>query len=485
MSQELQIKGFYQDLRDTNWIDSNTVCALAVEFFLSQLLFKSDLSRVIYSKEDICFRRRLELVGNGDLQNQTFDYTRLDLPFAIYSQIGSYEPDDRSASMNAAAAVKGHIQPDTGIILKHLPVKIKYSATAFYARRDDVNIASQALYWETYPKSPIYFMVNFQLAGQPLDIPAFITLETVDSNVDYLEKKWLTDSKIFPIKIELTIRSYQTLIETLDGGKQMLPLRWAGLYGYNNERIYLTQNSILMWADDKWSKTELNEAIKKNPSYLEDPGPAIYPGIDGIKPLANDGHLYNLETKDDFQNTIYKKSILISECDQEIERLRALHAPEDEIVLILKEKNQYESDLNDDLKQRDETYTVSKIVESAVKGYFQPDPVASLVEYHIDLDRSTENSLMVIWRVNEGLIQNFKRIVIYVPGVCHHEETSAFVTEFEILGLHPGSEYDISLILDDLTGETLYRLHGRTHGEQVLNGRLTSNLIGRTFTGRN
>jgi hypothetical protein len=494
MAQELAINSFYQSLRDKNWVDSNICCALGSEFWLSELLFKGDRSRVLYSKDDICFRRRIETLGKGDVADDGINYVNLDLPYACYSQNGPYEADDRSASMNSAAAIKGQYQVDTGVILKFMPAKIKYTATAFFSRRDDVNVASQLLYWESNPKGPLYFMVHHQIAGQPIDIPVFMTIESFDSNTDYQEKKWLTDSKIFPIKIEYTIRTYQTLIETVGDGAMMMPLRWSGMYGYNNQngRVYLTQNTTLMWADDKFSKEELDAAIQKEPAYLDQDGPQWFPGmtaivdpnIEKIAPIANYGKLYNLETKDLFPIELQNTYILIEECEQELQRLHLLDPTNvDEIKAIEAEIAEAKKKIGELELQRPDTDEVNTIVEEAVKGYFTEDSNIYLDEYSII--SKTENSMTVGWKMREDQLKNFEYLRVYIPGVCHEKITDPLINEYLIKDLYPGSEYKITLILKNKAGEVTYRLIDTTAGEKVFNGNLLANLVGKTFTQRN
>jgi len=230
-----------------------------MEFLFSWLLYKKDLSRVIYSKEDIAFRRRVELLGKGDIKGQQLNVINLDLPFTCYSQTSSLEEDDRPAAMNSAAAVRGHYLPNLDIVMRHLPVKIKYSATCFFGRRDDVNVASQLLYWEMNPKGPLYFMVKHTLAGYPLEIPVFMTIESVDSNVDYAEKTFLESSRIFPIKVELTIRSYQCLIENIEN-TILLPLRFSGYGVYNqNRQTYYANECVMEFVETKFCQHELTE----------------------------------------------------------------------------------------------------------------------------------------------------------------------------------------------------------------------------------
>jgi len=53
MAQEIAINNYYQDTYNKGFVSTEMCCKLGMEFFFSNLLFKKDLSRVIYAKEDI------------------------------------------------------------------------------------------------------------------------------------------------------------------------------------------------------------------------------------------------------------------------------------------------------------------------------------------------------------------------------------------------------------------------------------------------
>ena len=63
--QDLTIKGYYDSLDRKDYISTDLMVKIGLEWFLSTLLFKGDVGRVLYSKEDIVFRRRTETVGKG------------------------------------------------------------------------------------------------------------------------------------------------------------------------------------------------------------------------------------------------------------------------------------------------------------------------------------------------------------------------------------------------------------------------------------
>jgi hypothetical protein len=434
--QELQIKGYYQSLYDNNFISTNQCCRYGMEFYLSQLLFMGDLKRVVYSKEDIAFRRRVETLGKGDVQDNNYNYINLDLPYGIYSQEGTYEPDDRGSTQNAGQIVLGQIQPDSGLIVRAAALKVKYNATLFFARRSDVNVAAQLLYWESQPKFPLYFIVQHNLYGWPIDIPVFITLESFDMNTDYAEKDWLTKSKIFPIKCEFVIRSYQTLIESIDSDIK-LPLRFQGLYGYNSDNdLVFTEKTSLVWGDCKWSREEFEKLFERKPEidsqgqiivFPQDVDPYWRPPYDESK-LQNNGELV-------------RKTIIDKDLDA--------------------------------------------VVADVVEGYFQDERDCTLDVYHQVEDKTTENSAFIEWKIKESEVVNFDSITLYIPGRLNLKLEDVNQTSFNIIDLFPGSEYDCSLVITSKTYTKLtYKLTLQTKGQKVLGKKLSDQLVGKQFQQR-
>jgi hypothetical protein len=426
MAQELAVRGYYQNLYDSNFLSSNIGAKLGMEFFLSTLLFKGDLSRVLYSKEDIAFRRRVETLGNGSVKKEDYNYITLDLPFAIYSQTGSFEEDDRGSTQNAGQIVLGKTEPESGLKIKAAAVKIQYEATVFFGRRDDVNAASQLLFWEKTPKYPVLFGVEHEICGHPISIPFYTTLDSFDSNVEYAEKEWLEKSKIFPIKCKFTIRSYQTLIENIDQYFD-LPVRFSGLYGYNNDEIVYTQKTTLLWANDKW-------------------------------------------TIDEDHRSEYEKIV-----DEEREKIKI-------IPVHQAARKKIETGLKGYGRGHVEDET-NFAVKSAVEGYFTEDIDCTLDEFFQVMEKTTDNEITIHWKIKDSNLLYFKALLIYIPGITNTSIDDPNKNDFTIGDLYPGSNYDCTLVTLSKTGNKLtYKLKLKTTGEPVLGKTLAANLVGRTFT---
>lgn len=460
MAQDLQIKGYYSKLKDKNFVDTNTMCKLGMEFLLSNLLFNGDLNKVLYSKEDIAFRRRVEMVGNGNVKDgQDYSYINLDLPFAIYSQTSTIEEDDRGSTQNAFQIVKGLVDPFSGIITKAAACKTTYEATIFYARRDDVNVASQLLYWEKTPNAPLYFVVEHEICGQPLNIPVFITIDSIDANPGYQEREWLEKSKIFPVKVTFTIRTYQTLIEDI-GGRIKLPLRFAGLYGYNDEEVVFTQKTTLVWADAKWSQHAHFDVDEEHQ----------------IK-LIKDAEIVNEDAKQttkQMRKSSKKKQTSVMKDDGKV------LAIENGDMLYRDSSGLTKKLLHEGKPIREVT---DNIVKDVVEGYFNEDRDCQLLEFNQNDEMTTENHITINWKVKPEDKPSFKKIVIYIPGVCETAITDCDTESYEIDGVFPGSEYRGTLVLYSSFGSKLtYSLNLKTKGQKVLGNKLSDLLIGKTFT---
>lgn len=435
--QEIKIKSYYQSLRDKNFIDTNFMCKLGMEFFLSMLLFKGDLSRVLYSKEDIAFRRRIETVGKGDIKGKKLSYMTLNLPFGIYSQETTIEEDDRGSTQNAYQIVKGFTDPDTGITIKGAAVKVGYTSTIFFSNLDDINVAAQLLYFEKTPKAPLYFVVENDVCGTPVDIPVFITLDQMDTDPQYNAegKQFLKESKILPVKLKFTIRTYQILIEDIDGIIK-LPLRFSGLYAYNDEEVVFTQKTSLIWANSKFGSESHVATL----------------GSDGKLRYENDNDLMLDRLKGLTENFKHEET-------------QESNSP------ILKNDGLTEKEVLDD------------IIADTVSGYFSDNRDCTLLEYHQVEDETSEEYATVEWKVRPEEEPNFSKIVFYIPGVCNSEVNDIFINKFKIDDLYPGSSYKCTIILYSKNDSKLtYSLTINTKGEKAIK-KLSDKLVGRTFTG--
>lgn len=279
-------RGYYDDAKK-KWIDINLSVKCCVSKFLAEVLFKNDYSRVVYAMPDAVFRRRIETLDRGktgeELLKDKFKPTSLELPFGAFNQSGDWEADDRPYAQNASQTVYGIYDRTIYKRLRILPCKSKWKITLYYSRRDDVKQAAQRLYWEQEPKHPARMYCVFNWKGNPVAIPANITIESINTKPEWEELKFLENQRIYPIEVELTVRSYQVVIPTSEA-VVTLPYRWQHLLHDDDSDIYIAEETVLEFVNERWdnidvksevdtSNAELNAIAKKffeNSSYTEE-----------------------------------------------------------------------------------------------------------------------------------------------------------------------------------------------------------------------
>ena len=217
MAQEFSQKRYYDDDTVEGFVDVLRSCQVAIEFFLSHLLYGGDYSRVIWATDDIVFRRRVELVGNGVVKGgQKLPIVQtLALPFSNYNQSQDWEDDDRGYTSQAGQFVLGQYDEEFDATVRSAAVKGKFSTTSYFGRRDDLRLANQLAYWEQYLKYPFYFRHFVSFGKTRLAIPVNLVVEAINANPEYKEGDWLSKSKVFPMKVDLVVRTYEVLLRTV------------------------------------------------------------------------------------------------------------------------------------------------------------------------------------------------------------------------------------------------------------------------------
>jgi hypothetical protein len=100
------------------------------------------------------------------------------------------------------------------------------------------------------------------------------------------------------------------------------------------------------------------------------------------------------------------------------------------------------------------------------------------------MEKTTENSVSISWKIKENNLPYFKYLLIYIPGICNISIDDPTKTDIEIGDLYPGSKYDCTLVTVSKSNNKLtYKLNCLTKGQPVLGKTLVSNLVGRQFTG--
>lgn len=274
MAREFTQKKFFNHNPFTNTYYASL---LPLEYYVANVMMRGDLSRIVWSSDDMAFARRFLTVGSDNGADTTkIKPANLELPFANYWYDGGWTPDDRIHATQPSQMINGTWQEGLPAYLRAMAVKGEFSFTAFYSRDDDARLAYDLLLWEHNPKGPAQFATHLQWEGIELAIPTFFTVSEPQFNPDFQESEWLKAQRIFPIKFNITIRSYSihmTGQETFDGTPRPFSTWNTGLPNKGGN-VYITEESIL------------NFAAAKGWGDLSDPPPAPGQDLDKADPFT-------------------------------------------------------------------------------------------------------------------------------------------------------------------------------------------------------
>lgn len=383
-------RGYYDDAKK-KWIDINLSVKCCVSKFLAEVLFKNDYSRVVYAMPDAVFRRRIETLDKGktgeELMIDKFRPTSLELPFGAFNQSGDWEADDRPYAQNASQTIYGIYDRTIYKRLRILPCKSKWKMTLYYSRRDDVKQAAQRLYWEQEPKHPARMYCVFNWKGNPVAIPANITIESINTKPEWEELKFLENQRIYPIEVELTVRSYQVVIPTSEA-VVTLPYRWQHLIHDDDSDIYITEETVLEFVNERWDNIDVKGEVDTSDAEL------------------------NAIARKYFESDSYT---------------------EEQIIQLGKSLS------------NETTYDI-------IKGFYTETTEVSLNSFLYYEPASTPTKAVIKYAVKPADHKYFEEIVFVIPGQENIVVKNCKQKEVVIEGLQPSSTYDIVILTKSTTG---------------------------------
>jgi hypothetical protein len=344
----------------------------------------------------------------------------LDLPFSNYNQTSDWEDDDRSAVLQAGQFILGDYDPMLNLTVKSAAVKAKFQITSHFSRRDDVRLATQLSLWESYLKYPFYFQHIVDWRRRKLGIPINITVESINGNIDYKENDWLSKSKIFPMRMEVTVRTYQVLIHD-DEGIVNFPMRF-----FNHAEV----------------------------------------------PYDGDSYIVS-ETYLDFGSTKFGYEVGIEDSKEKV-------ATEDEVLPDT--PNQFTKAGNVDVYKGESTLeldTSGMWTHDIIEGYFHVSPTSMFDELYIDEEKSTPHSLFIKYQIKPSEFKYFEDMLVYVTArspitVDHYKQKELVLT-----GLTQDSDYEIQFVVHTTEGEkSLAVLKGHTKAEDPKVESKSESLVG-------
>ena len=180
---------------------------------------ESDLSRVVYSAKDHCFRKRMETTGSKS--------TNLDMPFCQYhlKSVNTSVASNRKMYNNIANISGGGIWiDDVGKYVRVTPINVTYEMTCFYSTLEDTLLGLNNIHFDDSSETILYptlSMTNSETSTS-YDVPVSAFLNYSDFLVDQgnysaSENAWLETNHIHTL--EVTGLSFDTLLLTTEGAE--------------------------------------------------------------------------------------------------------------------------------------------------------------------------------------------------------------------------------------------------------------------------
>lgn len=372
---------------------------IPLEYYLADVLMRTDLTRIQWSSDAYAFRRRFEL---SDSQNGgdfgAIQPSSLNLPFVNYWYENGvfWEPDDRPFSINSQQILRGQWEEGLPSRLYAIAVKTPMIATAYYSTDQDARLAYELLMWERQPKGPIQLSSSVTWKDTDIQIPVFVTIESVNFNPKFTEVDWLKTQRIFPMQIRMILRTYilyypyQTpLVDTLPNPRAMPPYAVGARGGVDrDDQIYITEQVLLNFAALKQWGTLVNEPFTVRGTEPED----LSQQTDAIDIV-------------DGEDTV-----------------------------------QYSTD------------SINDTTVDIITGYFSGSGGITINACEIDPDTITTTSCTLSWNVPITDLPNLIDVTILVPGQVPIRITDPNITSQVITGLYANSQYDITVLFHTASG---------------------------------
>lgn len=189
----------------------NTLLAnsIALEEHFGSLLFHDDLTRIIYSPNEFCFKERLRKNKSN---------SNLNIPFMNYYLTDINQNTSPRSLWNNANMVQGILGDDyqskLGYKLKLVPVTMEYEGTVFYNQPYDVLYGQQKVQKQAANETILSGIYNAPTASgmttsgvYSLYDPIF-TNYSISYNDQYSQDDWLVENKIFTIGLNIQAITY-------------------------------------------------------------------------------------------------------------------------------------------------------------------------------------------------------------------------------------------------------------------------------------
>jgi hypothetical protein len=197
--------------------------------YFAHLLFKDDITKLVYASNEFCFRERLRRLAM-DFPNRQLGNS-LEFPFMNMWQQQEPVKIDRGWR-SPFHVLNGSFIDELGTNLQIAPAGYSYQATAFFKHEADVDYAYDALSWAAqYPLNlsvDLTWTPTGAMPGNPdaesviFPINAVVAFD-LQYNPKYTDNDWLAQERILSIGLDFTIQTFRMRLVDPTAGNFWIP----------------------------------------------------------------------------------------------------------------------------------------------------------------------------------------------------------------------------------------------------------------------
>jgi len=187
-----------------NWVNVTALASIALEKFLTDSLFKSDLTRAVYASSDYAFRRRFELLDTSRSFEEV-NASSLQFPFLSYHPEESWVPvpSKRIYSLEEFGETSSSQMSN----LRLMQVENNIEVLLYYDREDDARYAQNKIAFISSQKR--WDSASVSYAYDTLNLPFSFSIDAakVSFSPKIQEKEWLSKNRIFILSFKVNVQS--------------------------------------------------------------------------------------------------------------------------------------------------------------------------------------------------------------------------------------------------------------------------------------
>ena len=194
----------YYNTSDQNALNNQYAFDLTIMKTMANLLFKGDLTRVIYRPNSYCFRARTDA-----------NHGVLNMPF-MNMQCVDWKQEDNFGWYTSAGDIHGMYIESLQTNIHVMPIKLVYEASIWFEQDADLKTALANLLW--FKENHVRYEYTLSITDKTKTIAADVdniavfNFDGLSTSTEYTEKDWLEKNQIRGITANFNVNTF--LIKT-------------------------------------------------------------------------------------------------------------------------------------------------------------------------------------------------------------------------------------------------------------------------------